>query len=289
MKDGSVSMNFVNCNLCNNNDTELVYRINEISIVRCRKCGLIYQNPRYEQAKDLYSEEFYEQFYGNKERLLSSAQVLIEKIAKYVPTKVRILEVGAGLGYTLKIAKDKGWEAFGTEISPFAVRYAQEEFGLKIFKGSLKEAKFPENFFDLVIMIHVLEHLSDPAKSLERVFHILKKSGVLYIVVPNISSFKAWIKKEKWRCLVPKYHFYHFCPRTLKKIVLKAGFKGIHIETAQKIITAEDLSKTRIASLSFVGEKLKNIKRHFPFILDGVRDFIGKFIPGEGITLVAKK
>lgn len=267
-----------------------MYRVNDINIVRCRKCGLIYQNPREEELKCLYSEEYYSQYYGDKERLLSSAQVLIENISKYIPNnKTRMLEIGAGLGYTLKIARDKGWEVFGTEISPFAARYAQEQLGIKMFSGSLEEAKFPEEFFDFVIMTHVLEHLPDPSKALEQIFHILKNSGILYVIVPNIASFKAWINKEKWRDLMPEHHFYHFRPRTLKKIVVKAGFKVIHIDTSQNIITAQDISKTGIQSLSFIGEKLKNVKRRFPFILDGFRDFIGKLIPGEGITLVAKK
>lgn len=283
-------MEFVNCNLCNNNDTELVYQINEINIVRCRKCGLIYQNPREEDLRYLYSQEYYNQSFPDKERLLSSSEATVEKIAKYVAdNKIRVLEIGAGVAFTLKIAKDRGWEVFGTEISPFAVRYAKEKFGLEIFLGTLEEAKFPKDFFDLVIMTHVLEHLPDPFKSLEKVFHILKNSGILYIVVPNIASFKAWLKKGKWAYLHPGMHLYHFSPRTLKKMVLKAGFKVIHMETPWDIITVEDLSKTGINSLSFLGEKLRNIKRHFPFILDGFRNFIGKFIPGEGITLVAKK
>lgn len=266
-----------------------MYRVNDINIVRCRRCGLIYQNPREEELKCLYSEEYYSQYYRDKERLLSSAQGLIEKISKYVSNKIRMLEIGAGLGYTLKIARDKGWEVFGTEISPFAVRYAKEQLGIKMFSGSLEEAKFPEEFFDLVIMTHVLEHLPDPSKTLEQIFHILKNSGTLYVIVPNIASFKAWINKEKWRGLMPGCHLYHFCPRTLKKTVIKAGFRVIHIDTTQDIITAEDISKTGITSFSFLGEKLKNIKRRFPFILDGFRDFTGKCIPGEGITLVAKK
>jgi SAM-dependent methyltransferase len=221
---------------------------------------------------------------------LSSAQVLVEKLTKYAPdNKIRMLEMGAGLGYTLKTAKEKGWEVFGTEISPFAVRYAKEKLGLEIFNGGLDEAKFPEEFFDLIVMTHVLEHLTNPYKYLERVFSILKKSGSLYVVVPNIGSFKAWLKSEKWPHLAPGLHLYHFCPRTLKEIVKKAGFRVIHIETSQNIITAEDLSKTKIASLSFLGEKLKKIKRRFPYVLDGIRYFIGKVIPGAGITLVAKK
>lgn len=283
-------MKFINCNLCNSNDTKSVYKITEVNIVRCRKCGLIYQNPREENLVDLYSDEFYEQYYGDRERLLSSAQVLVEKLTKYAPdNKIRMLEMGAGLGYTLKTAKEKGWEVFGTEISPFAVRYAKEKLGLEIFNGGLDEAKFPEEFFDLVVMIHVLEHLTNPFKTLKKIFHILKNSGILYIVVPNIGSFKAWLKREKWPYLAPGLHLYHFSPRTLKKIVGKASFRVIHIETSQNIITAEDLSKTKIAPLSFLGEKLKKIKRRYPYVLDGIRYLLGKVIPGAGITLVAKK
>lgn len=282
-------MKFVSCNLCNSNNTKLVYRINEINIVRCRKCGLIYQNPRKDALKDLYREEYYHEGYPDKARLLNQGHALIREVAKYVPAKAKVLEIGAGLGYTLKIAKDKGWEVFGTEISNFAVNYAKEELGLELFNGNLEEAGFADNFFDLVIIAHVLEHLPDPLESLERIFHMLKNSGILYIAVPNIANFKAWLRKEKWGCLKPEHHLYHFCLGSLKKIVRKAGFEIVHIETSQNIITAEDLSKTGISSLSFLGEKLKNIKRHFPFILDGFRDFIGKFIPGEGITLIAKK
>ena len=284
-------MKFINCNLCDKDDTKLAYRIDGINIVRCRHCGLIYQNPRMEEeVNGLYSEEFYNQYYGDKSKLMSSAQALIEKIANYIPdNKIRMLEIGAGLGYTLKAARDKGWDIFGTEISPFAVRYAKDKLNLKIFNGSLEEAPFADNFFDLVIIVHVLEHLPDPSKILTKIFQILKNHGVLYVVVPNIANFRAWIRKERWAYLTPQYHLYHFTPHTLKKIVVKGGFKIVHIETPQNIITAEYLTKTSIAPLSFLGEKLKNIKQHFPFILDSFRYLIGKIVPGEGITLVAEK
>ncbi|MFH1783734.1 MAG: methyltransferase domain-containing protein [bacterium] len=287
---GLERMEAISCNLCDNFDSSLAYRVNDIDIVRCKKCGLIYQNPMQKDVKGLYSEDYYDQNYGDKERLSSSARVLIESVSKYVPdNRIKVLEIGSGLGYTLKTARDRGWEVFGTDVSAFAVRYAKEEHGIEIFNGDLDEAGFEDNFFDLVIMSHVLEHLPDPSRFLEKIFHILKKSGVLYIAVPNIDSFKSRMKKEKWHHLQPEHHLYHFSPRTLKKIVLKAGFKIVDMRTPQNIITSEDISKTGVASLSSLAKKLKKIKRYFPFVLDGIRYFIGKFIPGEGITLVAKK
>lgn len=285
-------LEYVGCNLCSSKESKPYAKVSvggkELNLVKCKICGLIYLNPRLNQ-KDLhalYNETYFETYYPhqNQEQLkerMQQADTLIKKINHYCPDKGRILDIGSGLGCCLKVARDYSWEVFGVELSPYAVKFAKEKFGLEVFNGIIEEAKFADNFFDVVIMTHTLEHLPNPLASLKEVYRILKPGGALQLVVPNASSFNNWLSKEK-EAHALDVHLYYFSPKTLKKIILKVGFKINRIDTSQPVITAEKLHLAKIK------KQLKLIKYLKPAV-QLLRRIVGKVFPGEGITVVAKK
>ena len=285
---------YISCNLCGSNIKKLYYKINLndilIDIVGCKECGLVYRYHKLEgrEAEKLYSKDFFEQGYidkNNQERLIKNGHRLLEEITKY-HTRGKILDVGAGTGCYLKAAKEEGWEEFGVELSSFATEFARKKFGLEIFNGKLEDAIFPDDFFDVVIMVHTIEHLPDPANFLREIHRILKKDGIIYLSTPNFDSFNARRFKEKWWALQPEYHLYFFSPKTLRAMLKKCNFKIIKIDTSNPIMTTESLRKIGIPA----GNWRRNfLNKYFSQPKRVIRYLVGKLIQGETVDCYARK
>ncbi|MCU1286764.1 MAG: putative SAM-dependent methyltransferase [Acidobacteriales bacterium] len=100
----------------------------------------------------------------------------------------RCLEVGPGAGNTLRRLHWIGWEAFGLDVDAAAAATAQAATGCDVKVGTLTGVDFPDGYFELIFMSHVLEHLPDLRASMERCFRLLEPGGRLVVVYPNPES-----------------------------------------------------------------------------------------------------
>jgi SAM-dependent methyltransferase len=136
----------------------------------------------------------------------------------------KLLDVGCGKGGFLRAARDRGWRCFGVEISPQASDDARR-MGLDVATGRFEDVHYPDGFFDVITMYHVLEHLHDPREALSKAYQLLKSEGLLVVAVPNFDSLQARIFRQRWYHLDAPRHLYHSTPRTLKMLLHEAGFK----------------------------------------------------------------
>ncbi|MBI4834625.1 MAG: class I SAM-dependent methyltransferase [Planctomycetes bacterium] len=228
-------MEYVSCALCGADKAEAVYTISDLKVVRCLKCGLVYTNPRLsdDERARLYSEDYFRNqsspdvpsfdYIQNKELFYADAQRRLRGIMKFKRSG-KILEIGCATGGFLDVAREYGWEPYGVEISPWASDYARNKLGLNVVTGNLEDASFPDSFFDVIAMYHVLEHLPLPKQAIQKAARLLKADGLLVITVPDINSGNARRMKERWVNLVPKIHLYHFSKETLTKLLSENGF-----------------------------------------------------------------
>ena len=93
--------------------------------------------------------------------------------------------------------------------------------------------------FDIATLWHTLEHLPNPLENLEEIRRILKCGGLLFIEVPNINFLENYFFRLFGiaNYLFFKEHLVHFTPKTLKGMVIKAGF-------VVKELTISDISMT---------------------------------------------
>ena len=225
---------YVKCNLCHRNKTRPVIEIDGFSWVRCQHCGLIYLNPRPKSARELNPavmesgvDYFTRKGYSPDKQ--NYYKKYLKKFEGYKKTS-RLLEIGCASGGFLYAARDCGWQAKGIEYFEPAARYGRNRYNLDIIAGSLLETKLPKEYFDLVIMNMVIEHLEDPIETLFRINQLLRVGGAVYIHTPNYDSLtlKLFPRYPKF---FPRDHFYFFTMKTLKRALKKTGFQIVWNKT----------------------------------------------------------
>lgn len=219
----------MNC-LCGNKDYLVYYNLDKFKIVKCKKCNLMrtLRTNRSQLDNKLYSSQDYNLWYlSQKEKFSKRFKKFLDQ---YQNKRGKVLDIGCSYGFFLEEAKAKGWDTYGIEIASVTAKESKKR-GLNILNCNLKKAKFQKNFFDLITLWDVLEHLKNPLKVLRECKRILKKDGVLFIQSPNMNSFMSKFQREYWEWLMPNEHLWHFSPKTLRKILKEAGFKDIKILT----------------------------------------------------------
>lgn len=231
------------CENCGSNKFELIdsqkYREIKFTINKCKGCGLFFQNPMPTRK---YLKKLYEDIYNKKCNLVSAESAFEEKNIKQEQKRIkeiekfknggRIIDIGASTGFFLaEIQKRKNWVPFGVEYSKKAVQKALREYGIRLLHGDIHSNRISDNFFDVVTMHSVLEHIPNISKTLKGVNRKLKKGGLFVFNVPNIWSFEYYLYKFLGKPF-PGFifeHLYYFTPKLITNILEKNEFRVVHI------------------------------------------------------------
>ena len=236
-------MEYVKCNICREDDTKFMFHVRDrnsrekklFKLVKCRRCGFVYLNPRpdKEEIKKYYPPWYHYRVHTKVVNIEKTKiceipwrevmQKKAEPILRY-KKEGSILDIGCGDGSLLKYMKELGWQTYGVELNKAASRYSRKVLGLNVLSGRLEEANYPKDFFDIISLFHVLEHLPDPSGTLKKVRPLLRKNGLLLIEVPNFGSFEAMVFRSKWFAIAAPLHLSHFTPRTLAIMLRNCGF-----------------------------------------------------------------
>lgn len=262
----------------------------EAHVVRCVKCGLAFLDPRpsREEIEKIYGDEYFRDHVKPEildSRALASAG-LFNKIKKYLPEKGRILDIGAATGAYLSAFKNQRWDVSGIEISDYARESAKIIFDITLYRD-LESAAFSSDYFNLILMNHVIEHLPEHVTLLKEVNRILKPEGILFIGTPNFGSPSAAKLKSDWPSLKPDEHLTFFTPKTLKMVLHKAGFMILKCNTMQPLITTPQFEKIFGTKNAGLIVKLSNFL--FANAKRKARNMIGRVYPGDEIEIIAAK
>jgi len=260
----------VRCNLCGQSNFIVLEEDQPpFRVLKCNNCSLIFVYPRPDHSELIghYNENYYVDWIGTqKDKRIRMWEKRLDKLKRF-RSGGRLLDVGCGEGLFLHLAKEHGWQVSGTEISSYAAGYASNSLNVDIFYGEILYAGFPGDFFDVVTMWHVLEHVKDPKAYLTEVRHILKPEGLLVIAVPNVNGMvmriayriarrrrlKLFSKEEK------EVHLYHFSADTIKAYLEKTGFECLRLAPDFGIIEGS--------------KKLINMISVIPYFIAGIKIF----------------
>lgn len=208
---------------CGAKEYKLLFLANKYKIVQCVFCKQIRTiTPSFFRRKQVYDTEDIS-VYINKEEMFRIIFRRIVDFIKQYKTEGTFFDIGAGVGLLVDEARKAGFCASGIEPSKAAVTAGRKLFGAKLRLGKFSERTILKPT-DIVILNHVLEHLSDPPNIIKKVEHALKKDGLLVIGVPNFNSIMSKLKKDRWQNLIPDQHRWHFSIETLDKLVFPFGF-----------------------------------------------------------------
>jgi len=232
-------MERVNCDLCGSNDPHPLFdRIdrftdNDFKFVKCAQCGLIYLNPRPTQSEIVeYYPDNYESYklldYDNSSiqnwHIQRMLQTLLDFVEKFVNVRGHLLDIGCATGRFLITARDRGWEVKGVELVEKAAQIARQEYLLDVTIGSFESVSLPENYYGVITLWDVLEHLPSPRTTLEKAHRFLKDNGVLVFSIPNLKSFDRYLFGAAWIGWDAPRHFTLYSESELNQLFKDIGY-----------------------------------------------------------------
>jgi 2-polyprenyl-3-methyl-5-hydroxy-6-metoxy-1,4-benzoquinol methylase len=233
------------CDLCGENQVEFLFAQRDrmynlpgkFYLYRCKNCGLIflYPRPKLRQLAKFYPSNKYYSFKEIEEGLLEKkaySSYSNKKLWNWILTPLyrsveivprgNILDVGCGSGKFLKTMKNLGMVPYGVEIGNINEEFVKRN-GLHIFKGNVREAKYKPNFFDVITLNHVFEHLANPRETLIELERILKQTGKLIIAVPNTKSWIFKIFDKNWVSIDSPRHLFLYGGKQLERYANDVG------------------------------------------------------------------
>ena len=232
-------METVTCDLCGHDNAVDIARTRhsgiELTNVICKTCALVYLNPRMTATEyhHFYAKEYREACCGSAaptehtiHEVSARARHICAMCESYLQSKARVVEIGCATGGVLRHIRGYfGCEVSGVEPSIEYQAFAEREYGLDVFLGTLEEyASCPVVRPDVVILSHVLEHFLSPRSALEIVRDLMGDGGILYVEVPNLFFHKCF----------GVAHPYSFYVGSLKNMLSLTGFEVLSVHTHGK-------------------------------------------------------
>jgi 2-polyprenyl-3-methyl-5-hydroxy-6-metoxy-1,4-benzoquinol methylase len=214
-------------------------------------------NPRDTGIKNLYREVVDEAYLESWEERAITFKNHLRILRKYKTQKANLLDIGCYAGVFLSEAKKENYNIVAIEPSKWAAEFAKKKTDTKVLQGNWDEVSLPRNYFDVVTMWDVVEHLEYPSSCFKQVYEWLKKDGIVAVTTHNIKGWFARLMREKYPWLM-RFHLYHFEPKTLSAMLTKNNLNPILIKYYTKTISLKYfLSRFKIKVQSKLFEKLK--------------------------------
>lgn len=230
----------VSCLICGKTDVQVLFRGHEqAQVVRCKNDGLIFLSPRPSVG---YLREFHGRFVrkDNLQLFDSYRQNILSReaeVIKKLKPGGNLLDVGCATGTFFENFQSAAWRLFGVDTAGLGVAQARTKYGADVFCGTLREAEYPSESFDVVTLLDTIYYAPDPRAELIEINRILKPDGLLAVEIPGLNYTLlrekgpiCWLMDRKWsRGLANSFHLFYFSPRTIRTLLEGAGFGVIEM------------------------------------------------------------
>lgn len=240
------------CNACRGEFTVARRPLGDgTDLLACPECGLEVRSPMLSESDrhDRYDGPGYFSkdddslpgLYGYKNYLKDRYLLMwllterLDEIEELVPVG-RLLDIGCATGVLLDVARLRGWEVQGVDLSSFAAKIAREYYNLDVFRGELPQAGFPDDHFDVVTMDDFIEHVTDPREVLTEAARILRPGGLMAVGTPNCESLTARLMGRQWFHYKQEEHFFFFTRRSLERLLEDVGLEVVLYRRAARFV-----------------------------------------------------
>jgi 2-polyprenyl-3-methyl-5-hydroxy-6-metoxy-1,4-benzoquinol methylase len=222
------------CNICNNTEFDFFNKKNCYDLLRCTKCGLVFVKdiPEKRTINNIYDRNFFEDYqktFDNISFLEDSASyknaiMRISQIYKKGYKCGNLLDIGCSVGIFPYVAS-RYFSATGIDISEYAINRAKIHFNCRFLVGDVLEKCKENNFYDVVTMWDVIEHLKSPREYIAHIKQLLKFGGLLAITTGNINSLMFKLQRSNWHLLIPPIHLFYFNTKNLIQLLTENDFR----------------------------------------------------------------
>jgi 2-polyprenyl-3-methyl-5-hydroxy-6-metoxy-1,4-benzoquinol methylase len=234
------------CILCGSIEYITKLAKNNFQVVTCAKCKLVKTilPPNFDLSS-IYGQSYFQG--GQKDGYADyvASEKVIKQEFKRILTKLlsfknnnadnKLLEIGCAYGFFLDLAKEH-FNCSGIEISTEAAENAKRKCENIICGPANKENLSAIGEINYVVMLDVIEHLENPAETIENIAGQLSKGGILLLTTGNINSFYAKVSGKYWRLMTPPQHITFFSDITIKNLFAMYGFKILELSIPVKMV-----------------------------------------------------
>lgn len=222
----------------------------------CTGCGLrsVRKVASQDELRAIYSESYfgndvshvvgYADYAADRACIIRTANRRLRLIERQRPNLGRLLDVGCALGFFARAALERAWLAEGIDISEHAANYARTVEGIAARCGSIEEAGYSPESFDVLTLWDVIEHVPEPVEYLRACHGLLKPGGLLVLSTPDAGSVVARVAGSRWMGYkLADEHLFYFSRATMAEALRAAGFQVGVARTAGKHVEAGFFAK----------------------------------------------
>ena len=194
-------------------------------IVDCAVCGMRSSVPKLTSSDIIqnYQEVVDEEYLSQEDARRETFQWILNLMDGFVVGERSLVEYGSNVGLFLDVASQAGWKAMGVEPSTWAVETGRERFGVDLHEGTVEDYEIAHRP-GAVVMLDVLEHVTDPAAVLERVSEVLSESGILVLTTVDTESLHSRARRANWPWYI-RSHLHYFTRESLTRMLRAAGLE----------------------------------------------------------------
>ncbi|MCX7114388.1 MAG: class I SAM-dependent methyltransferase [Gammaproteobacteria bacterium] len=194
----------------------------------------------------------------------------LKTLMRYIAPPAKVLEIGCAHGSFVALMRHVGYDATGIELSAWVAEFGKNSFDIPVLTGLIEDHPIPNELYDVIVMIDVLEHLPDPVKTMSHCMKLLKPNGFLMIQTPEFQENMQHtslieIKSRFLEQLKFDEHLYLFSKKSVESLFNRLGASNIQFEPAifhyydmffmvsrqpMAPLSAEDSQKRLLTSLS---------------------------------------
>ena len=193
--------------------------------------------------------------------------------------------MGCGNGvHAARLRDSFDWIVQGIEPSREASAAARKH-GLEVHNGTLDDYT-GDGRFELVTLIHVLEHVPEPLSTVQRAFSLLAPGGQLVLAVPNADSLERRLSGRFWDAWDIPRHIHHFGPGSLRKLVTEAGLVVEHLDYECYTVAGRSLANRRLPEVAYHERKRRYRSK---WIETGIGRLLAVLRTSSAMQLVARR
>lgn len=211
--------------------------------MRCRDCASLFDPdpPSAERLRELYDGPGYfvkdagdgpgdtlcgypGDYLANRANVERKFAEVLGHVERYVEPG-RLLDVGAGPGFLVEVARRRGWAATGVDLNSWAAGYARDEVGGEVQVGEIGDLGLEDGELDAITMLDLIEHTPEPGELIAEAARLVRPDGALAVLTPDAGSVVSRALGHRWpEVRRPGEHAVLFSVDGLTRLLARHGF-----------------------------------------------------------------